>query len=118
MCFSRTAGAIILRISHGYEVKEGNDPFVHLAEQATDQFSLSTAPGLFLVNLVPACMSIISSLTAESKFLVSKLPSWFPGTGFQQTAKAWAKTLQDMVEEPHQFVKKQMVNTLWKLSIV
>lgn len=49
----RTAGAIILRISHGYEVKEKNDPFVTLADEATVQFSLSTAPG-FLVNIVPA----------------------------------------------------------------
>ena len=50
----RTAGAIILRISHGYEVKEKDDPFVTLADEATVQFSLSTAPGGFLVNLVPA----------------------------------------------------------------
>lgn len=53
----RTAGAIILRISHGYAIKEDNDPFVHLANVATEQFSLSTSPGTFLVNLVPACKS-------------------------------------------------------------
>jgi len=59
----RTAGAIILRISHGYEVEEKEDPFVTLADRATEQFSLSTAPG-FLVNLVPACES------ADNKRLV------------------------------------------------
>lgn len=47
-------GAIILRISHGYEVKENDDPFVTNADIATEQFGLSTAPGGFLVNLVPA----------------------------------------------------------------
>jgi hypothetical protein len=52
---TRTAGAIILRISHGYEIQETNDPFVELADKATEQFSLSTAPGAFLVDLVPAC---------------------------------------------------------------
>jgi hypothetical protein len=51
---SRTAGSVILRISHGYEVQEGVDPFVELADQATDQFSLATAPGGFLVDLIPA----------------------------------------------------------------
>jgi hypothetical protein len=51
---SRTAGAIILLISHGYEVKETNDPFVELANQATEQFSIATAPGGFLVDLIPA----------------------------------------------------------------
>lgn len=42
-----------MRISHGYAIKEKDDPFVTLADQATEQFSLSTAPGGFLVNLVP-----------------------------------------------------------------
>ena len=51
----RTAGAVILRISHGYEVQEKDDPFVTLADLATEQFSLSTAPGGFLVNLIPSC---------------------------------------------------------------
>ena len=54
---NRTAGAVILRISHGYEVKEHNDPFVELADQATEQFSLATAPGGFLVDLIPTCMA-------------------------------------------------------------
>jgi hypothetical protein len=51
----RTVGATILRISHGYEIQETNDPFVRLADEATEQFSLSTAPGAFLVDLVPPC---------------------------------------------------------------
>lgn len=51
----RMAGGIILRISHGYTIQEKNDPFVTLADEATEQFSLSTAPGGFLVNLVPPC---------------------------------------------------------------
>jgi hypothetical protein len=49
------AGGIILRISHGYTIQEKNDPFVTLADEATEQFSMSTAPGGFLVNLVPPC---------------------------------------------------------------
>jgi hypothetical protein len=49
----RTAGAISLRISYGYKVQENDDPFVALADEATEQFSFSAAPGL-LVNLIPA----------------------------------------------------------------
>jgi len=52
-----TAGAIILRISHGYEVKENNDPFIDLADRAMDQFSRSTAP-TFVVNIVPFCTNL------------------------------------------------------------
>ncbi|KAG2042433.1 cytochrome P450, partial [Suillus americanus] len=47
------AGAIILRISHGYEVKENNDPFIDLADRAMDQFSRSAAPGAFTVDIMP-----------------------------------------------------------------
>ena len=51
----RTAGSIILRISYGYDVQDTDDPFIELADKATDQFSLSTAPGAFMVDLIPAC---------------------------------------------------------------
>jgi hypothetical protein len=53
-----TAGAIILRISHGYEVKENNDPFIDLADRAMDNFSRSSAPGAFMVDIVPFCKTI------------------------------------------------------------
>ncbi|KAJ6510178.1 cytochrome P450 [Mycena vitilis] len=89
----KTAGAIILRISHGYEVKEVNDPFVQLAEQATEQFSLSTAPGGFMVDLIPSLRHV---------------PTWFPFTGWRTKANVWAATLNQMVEQPYAFVKQQM----------
>lgn len=89
----KTAGAIILRISHGYEVKENNDPFIELADKATEQFSLATAPGRFLVDFVPALRYV---------------PSWLPGAGFQKKAASWASTLSEMVERPHNFVKQQI----------
>ncbi|KAF8225436.1 cytochrome P450 [Tricholoma matsutake] len=87
------AGAVILRISHGYDIQETNDPFVELADKATEQFSLSTAPGSFLVDLVPALRHI---------------PSWFPGAGFQKVAESWASTLVEMVDQPYHWVKQQM----------
>ncbi|KAJ7781604.1 cytochrome P450 [Mycena metata] len=89
----KTAGAVILRISHGYEVKEINDPFVQLAEQATEQFSLSTAPGGFMVDLIPSLRHV---------------PTWFPFTGWRRKANAWAATLNQLVEQPYSFVKHQM----------
>lgn len=58
----RTAGAIILRIGYGYQVADGEDPFVALADRATDQFSASTAPGGFLVNTFPSCAFSCGSL--------------------------------------------------------
>ncbi|PPQ73581.1 hypothetical protein CVT26_010565 [Gymnopilus dilepis] len=89
----RSTGAVILRISHGYDVREKDDPYITLAEEALEQFSLSTAPGGFLVNLIPPLRHI---------------PEWFPGASFRKTAKKWADTLNTLVEMPHQYVKKQM----------
>ncbi|KAF8152982.1 cytochrome P450 [Crassisporium funariophilum] len=97
----QTAGAIILRISHGYEVKENDDPFVSIADEAVEQFSLTTAPGGFLVNVIPA---------------LRHTPSWFPGASFKRKAAIWAKTLDVMAEGPYQFVKQQMALGLAKVS--
>ncbi|KAG2370126.1 cytochrome P450 [Suillus spraguei] len=88
-----TAGAVILRISHGYEVRENNDPFVDLADRALDQWSRSTAPGAFFADVVP--------------FLV-KVPEWFPGAGFKRLAREWHDTLEEMVSAPYKFVLDQM----------
>ncbi|KAL1743914.1 cytochrome P450 [Schizophyllum fasciatum] len=97
----KTAGAIILRISHGYEVREHGDPLVALADDATEQFSHATSPGGFLVNTIPA---------------LRHLPEWFPGAGFHATAREWAATLAQMVETPHNFVKQQMAKGIAPVS--
>ncbi|KAJ3563157.1 hypothetical protein NP233_g9122 [Leucocoprinus birnbaumii] len=97
----QTAGAIILHISHGYEVEVTGDPFVELADIALEQFSLSTAPGNFIVNLVPS---------------LSFLPDWFPGAGFKKTAREWAQTLDEMIEKPHKYVKEQIAKGIAKPS--
>ncbi|KAG0702310.1 cytochrome P450 [Suillus ampliporus] len=88
-----TAGAIILRISHGYEVKENDDPFIDLADRALDQFSRSTAPGAFMVDIVPS---------------LAKVPEWFPGAGFKRMAREWRETIEELAAAPHKFVKDQM----------
>jgi hypothetical protein len=53
-----TAGAIVLRISHGYEAKGNNDPFIDLADRAVDKFSPCTVPGAFMVDIVSLCKTI------------------------------------------------------------
>ncbi|KAF5372596.1 hypothetical protein D9758_005204 [Tetrapyrgos nigripes] len=100
----KTAGAIILRISYGYQVKEGpRDPFVDLVNLAVEQVSQALAPGSFLVNLVPALLH---------------LPEWFPGAGFKQIAKEWGKSLSDTVEKPYEYVKEQMASGTNETSFV
>lgn len=87
------AGAIILRISYGYDVEENNDPFVDLADRVMDHLSQSTAPGAFMVDIMPS---------------LAKVPEWFPGAGFKRLAREWGQTLDEMVDGPYKFVKDQM----------
>ncbi|KAG1746004.1 cytochrome P450 [Suillus paluster] len=89
----KTVGAIILRISHGYEVKENDDPFVDLAYRALDQLSQSVAPSAFMVNSM-------SSL--------AKVPEWFPGADFKRTTCEWCETVEEIAAAPYKFVKEQM----------
>lgn len=101
-------------ISHGYKVREQDDPIVDLVDRATEQFSLSTEPGAFLVDVIPQCMLASEGFYHPTdKPIVQYIPEWFPGAGFKKTAKIWAKCLADMADIPHEFVKGQMVHQLF-----
>lgn len=97
-----TVGAIVLRISHGYEVKENDDPFIDLANRVTANGSQATEPGAFLVDILP---------------FLAKVPAWFPGAGFKRMAHEWRGTLEEMVSAPHEFVKDQMAAGIAPVSL-
>ena len=50
-----------MMISHGYAVKEYDDPIVDVVEAAVSQFSALVEPGAYLVDLVPLCKSLFSA---------------------------------------------------------
>ncbi|KAI0072612.1 cytochrome P450 [Panus rudis PR-1116 ss-1] len=89
----RTAGAIILYMTYGYSVGEDTDHFVEHVEKTVDEFTHSTAPGAFLVDVLP---------------VLRYLPAWFPGAGFQKIVKAWRKDIMEMADHPFELVKKQL----------
>ena len=41
---------------------------------------------------------------------VRYLPEWFPGAGFKTTAKQWRESLQRLVNDPFDLVKKEVVS--------
>ncbi|KAH8830592.1 cytochrome P450 [Flagelloscypha sp. PMI_526] len=86
-------GASLMRDTYGYLAKESNDPYIDVADTATDQFSAATqAPG-YLVDYVP---------------FLRHIPEWFPGAHFKREATEWASTLSNMVERPFAYVKQQV----------
>ncbi|KAH9853884.1 cytochrome P450 [Lenzites betulinus] len=87
------ARAIILKMSYGYEVLPENDPFVAVADLAMTQFAMCTTFSSFLANVFPALIHV---------------PAWFPGAGFKKIAAEWRKTLDEMCDQPYDFVKQQV----------
>jgi hypothetical protein len=53
-------GAIILKITFGYEVRERGDPFVARADQTMREFESVAAAGTYLVDAIPLCKINIS----------------------------------------------------------
>ena len=49
------AGAIILKISHGYAIEPRKaDPLIDLADEALAQFSAAVTPGRWMVDIIPS----------------------------------------------------------------
>jgi cytochrome P450 len=57
-----------------------------------EQFSAAITPGKWAVDILP---------------FLRYAPEWLPGTGFKKTARAWKKTLTDVIQIPFEFAKQQ-----------
>jgi hypothetical protein len=51
--FPSLVARIALGISHGYDIRDGNDPVVLLASEANANFSKCMAPGAYLCDVLP-----------------------------------------------------------------
>jgi len=88
-----TAGAIILKISHGYTInRDGTDAFVTLAQETLDAFSISLT-GPWAVDVLP---------------FLKHFPSWLPGMGLKNLAKKWKRLADAIVKKPQAFVRLEM----------
>ncbi|KAL1745589.1 cytochrome P450 [Schizophyllum fasciatum] len=86
------AGDLILRMTYGYFSK-GYDPMIKMAEEITDGVSDFGAPGKWMVDIFP---------------WLRLIPSWVPGTGWQQVVKERRDDLRKLVNEPYEWVQKEM----------
>ncbi|KAH9943938.1 cytochrome P450 [Amylocystis lapponica] len=85
--------AVVYQISHGYEAKDLEDPLIRLSEQANADFSAATAPGAFLVDMIPA---------------LKYIPAWFPGARFQRLARKWRRTQEQLRDDIYDTVKRNV----------
>ncbi|KAI0028090.1 cytochrome P450 [Vararia minispora EC-137] len=91
----KMTGGLILKIAYDYTTQEDDDPFVKAADLVLEQFSATTAPGAFLVDLVPP---------------LRYLPDWFPGTGFKRFARICKKEMDKMIDEPMQWARRHQTD--------
>ena len=83
-----------MKIAYGIDVKESNDLYISIAEEALNGISEVGVVGAFWVDIFP---------------LLKYVPSWVPGAGFQKKAARWKAALMTMAEKPFQHVKEQLV---------
>jgi hypothetical protein len=51
----RTAAAVVMKVTYGYDLQEGPDPFIKVADEAMEAFSHVSRPGAWVVDFVPIC---------------------------------------------------------------
>lgn len=103
--FRSMAGAIILRVTYGYELQDvnGRDPLVDHADETVQQFSAATLPGAWLVDLIP---------------ILKHVPEWVPGAKFKKLSREWKACLNELADKPFAFTKKQMAEGIAPSSFV
>ncbi|KDQ14640.1 hypothetical protein BOTBODRAFT_159082 [Botryobasidium botryosum FD-172 SS1] len=84
---------IIMQAVYKIEVKNVENEYVTLAEEAINQINGTIPSGAVVVNFFP---------------FLCYLPSWLPGTGFQRAAAEGRKTVKAMSERPMEYVKRRI----------
>ena len=92
--FNRTFGGLALSIAYGLPIRERDDPYLALAEEAVQTVSAAIVPGAFLVDFIP---------------FLKYIPAWVPGAGFQTTAKNYFEIQRRFRNEPFDAAVKNIV---------
>ncbi|KAL4733293.1 cytochrome P450 [Aspergillus similis] len=88
------AGGLILKVLYGYNMDHTRrDPLLHYIEEALKRFIPAMVPEAWLVNPLP---------------FLRHVPGWWPGAGFQRTARSLRRDLQSLTDLPFGFVKQQI----------
>lgn len=106
-------GSMILDLAYGIDVQSQEDPYLMMMDELMDIFVKVSTPGAFLVDIIPARASLITSTVAVGKahgISVKYVPGWFPGAGFKRVAKEWKKVIKGAADVPFQYAKDEMVD--------
>ncbi|KAJ3563355.1 hypothetical protein NP233_g8990 [Leucocoprinus birnbaumii] len=89
----RLAGAVIMEIVYGHEVKSFDDEFLQVASKGGRTIAAAGAVGAHIVDLIPPLRFI---------------PDWLPGAGFKRLPPGTREDLIAMRDVPFNHVKEKM----------
>lgn len=87
--------ATIMKVTYGIEVKDADNEYIHLAENAIIGFNAAAQPGRFLV---------------DSFSPLRYVPAWMPGADFQRLAAHWKEVGLQMLNKPFDAVKSAVAS--------
>ncbi|KAF9443425.1 cytochrome P450 [Macrolepiota fuliginosa MF-IS2] len=90
---SSCTGGYSTSLTYGLPTRRHKDPLLLFAEDIFARFTLASAPGNFLVNVIPQ---------------LNYIPSWMPGASFKRVARQLHDGLYKLMEEPYQATQKNM----------
>ncbi|KAF9260434.1 cytochrome P450 [Marasmius fiardii PR-910] len=96
-------GGIILEIVYGYHIKDNNDPYVKMADEALVGVTQAGIPGSFLVDFIP---------------LLKYVPAWFPGADFKVKADIWKRAGHRLRDVPWMLLKQSVVKNMEKHGVL
>ena len=98
-------------VLYGHRITSNDDRYLKLVDVFNEFGSLARHTSLVLMDYIPLrTSSSLRYLYLLIHVSVKHLPAWFPGAGFRKTAAAWRKTLDEMCDKPHEWVKQQIVS--------
>jgi len=95
--FNRGFGGLALTMAYGLPIREHDDPYLALAEEAVHTVAAAVVPGAFLVDFMP---------------FLKHIPEWVPGAGFQTTAKKYLEIQKRFRYEPFNAAVKNIVGVV------
>ncbi|PHH82289.1 hypothetical protein CDD82_6469 [Ophiocordyceps australis] len=96
--------AIMLTMTYGYSIAPYKvDRLVEKVEQSVDDFMTAFLPMSWPTDFIPT---------------LEHLPEGFPGTGFRERARQYAKNINEVADTTYAFVKQQMKNRSNRPSFV
>jgi hypothetical protein len=86
---------MVLSLAYGLRIHPSDDPWIKLAERTVHVITEAGVPGKYLVDVIP---------------VLKYVPEWFPGAGFQKTAKEGRRIVNDFFDQLYDVAVQEIVS--------